>query len=61
MRIYGLIVLNNWCDGVVTIVDDGGCGCGGVVDGRKSGGWAALFLSLWGGMRLRLTWECGVW
>ena len=38
MRIYGLIVLNNWCDGVVTIVDDGGCGCGGGVDGRKSGG-----------------------
>jgi len=45
MRIYGLIVLNGWCDGVVTI-DDGGCGCGGVVDGRKSGGWAALFLSM---------------
>jgi len=38
MRIYGLIVLNNWCDGVVTIVDDGGCGCGGVVEGRKSVG-----------------------
>ena len=38
MRIYGLIVLNNWCDGVVTIVDDGSCGCGGVVEGRKSVG-----------------------
>jgi len=38
MRIYGLIVLNGWFNGVVTIVDDGGCGCGGVVEGRKSGG-----------------------
>ena len=37
MRIYGLIVLNGWFNGVVTIVDDGGCGCGGGVDGRKSG------------------------
>ncbi len=26
IRIYSLIVLNGWCDGVVTIVDDGGCG-----------------------------------
>jgi hypothetical protein len=47
MRIYGLIVLNGWFNGVVTIVDDGWCGCGGVVDGRKSGGWAALILSMW--------------
>jgi len=46
MRIYGLIVLNGWFNGVVTIVDDG---CGGVVDGRKSGGWAALLVSLWRG------------
>jgi hypothetical protein len=37
MRIYGLIVLNGWFNGVVTIVDDG----------RKSGGWAALILSMW--------------
>ena len=80
MRIYGLIVLNGWFNGVVTIVEDGCCGCGGVVDGRKSGGvgsaisltmeggwfvksggWAALMDSLWGGSRLRLTWGCGVW
>jgi len=49
MRIYGLIVLNGWFNGVVTIVDDGCCGCGGVVDGRKRGGWAALLVSLWRG------------
>ncbi len=47
MRIYGLIVLNGWSNGVVTIVDEGCCGCGGGVDGRKSGGWAAPILSLW--------------
>ena len=33
---------------------------GGVVCERV-GEWAALMDSLWGGMRLRLTWGCGVW
>jgi len=59
MRIYGLIVLNGWFNGVVTIVDDGCCGCGGVVDGRKSGGvGSANGLSMG---RVEFAVDLGVW
>jgi len=49
MRIYGLMIVK-W---------GGGCGCGGVVDGRKSGGWAALLVSLWRGGWFVKEWGSG--
>ncbi len=58
MRIYGLIVLNGWFNGVVTIVDDGGCGCGGVVERRKSVGGGQRYSSHCGG---RVVCESGWW